>query len=426
MGTKFKTLLHSTPYPLSELAEKRIAIDGMNMLFQILHNPFQKTQDLPYGYYLDRTQRVITHLYGWLQKINHFYKTKFLPIVVFDGKPDTFKRTDYKDHARSFRAATQNYHTAYHQGDLTNARNFALSKSFMFPNCVRESKLLLEAAGIPVIMAPSEAEAQCAFLQQIGMVDYVVSMDYDVVLFGATRVIRNLTFSSRKKIKGKWVATKPHLEIIDMEANYQRLGLTREQLIDASLLLGNDFFPGITHLGPKRVVDALHQYGSLENMCRKHGSLFHQLPGGKYRYIQQLFLSPHVIHPSPKDLQVKPFNRKALEHLLLEDHTLNAAKITKKLDQLEKKYAKFAPLFGTSPQRIDYQPMGFDIHLQRRLDRAKKTTTPSLTEDDFAFHSADSIQVLSRESTKKKPKKRIQTRIAKEYGVLKIKGNKNL
>ncbi len=434
MGTKFTNILQTTKHDISTLHGKVVAVDGMNMLFQILNNPYQQKQraHLPYGYYLDRTQRVITHLYGWLQKINHFYKAKFLPVVVFDGKPDTFKRMDHKDHARAFRGVEQNYRAAMAKGDTENARRFALGKTYMFSNCVRESKQILQAAGIPVIKAPTEAEAQCAYLQQIGKADYVVSTDYDVALFGATKIIRKLTFSGRKQVKGKWISTKPALELIDMDENIARLRLSREQLIDASILLGNDFFRGIANMGPKRVLDSLYQYRSIAGMRRKHPSIFQQLPVGKYHRIRKLFLEPEVITPTANQLRPRPFNRKGLEHLLTQDHTLNSEKIEKKLDKLEKAHGKWSKLFGALPSTLSYASTGFDVHLQRRLDRGKKSSSSpgsASTSDDglsLTFQSADTIKESKKgksgKSGKSKRKKYVQGRIATEFGVLKIKG----
>jgi 5'-3' exonuclease len=76
MGVKLKALITSTTLPLVDLKGKTVAIDGMNMLFQILHNPYQMQKKLPDTFYLDRTLRVISHLYGWLQKVIGFYKKK--------------------------------------------------------------------------------------------------------------------------------------------------------------------------------------------------------------------------------------------------------------------------------------------------------------------------------------------------------------
>lgn len=44
--------------------------------------------------------------------------------------------------------------------------------------------------GIPYIIAPMEAEAQCAWLDANGLVDGVITDDNDVFLFGGLNVYR--------------------------------------------------------------------------------------------------------------------------------------------------------------------------------------------------------------------------------------------
>ena len=51
---------------------------------------------------------------------------------------------------------------------------------------------LLNVFGLPYMTAPSEAEAQCAALEQLGLVDGVVTEDSDTFLFGGTSVYRNM------------------------------------------------------------------------------------------------------------------------------------------------------------------------------------------------------------------------------------------
>ena len=51
--------------------------------------------------------------------------------------------------------------------------------------------------GLPHIVAPSEAEAQCAYLEDSGQVEGTITDDNDVLLFGGRSVYRGL-FSQDK------------------------------------------------------------------------------------------------------------------------------------------------------------------------------------------------------------------------------------
>lgn len=49
---------------------------------------------------------------------------------------------------------------------------------------------LTQMFGVPYIVAPGEAEAQCAWLDAAGLVDGVITDDNDAFLFGAQTVYR--------------------------------------------------------------------------------------------------------------------------------------------------------------------------------------------------------------------------------------------
>ena len=115
-----------------------------------------------------------------------------------------------------------------------------------------DSKRLLDLLGIPWFDAPSEGEAQVAYLLESNKVDFGASQDFDTILFGAKNFVRNLTLSNRRKLpkQNKWVAVTP--EIIDVDLSLSNLEITREQLVDVSILMGTDFNPGIDGIGPKK------------------------------------------------------------------------------------------------------------------------------------------------------------------------------
>ncbi|PQE10441.1 hypothetical protein CJF30_00010438 [Rutstroemia sp. NJR-2017a BBW] len=94
---------------------------------------------------------------------------------------------------------------------------------------ITECQALLRLFGLPYITAPMEAEAQCAELVRLGLVDGVVTDDSDIFLFGGTRVYKNL-FNSNKLVEC-YVAS-------DLE---KELSLSRDQLIAIAHLLGSDY-----------------------------------------------------------------------------------------------------------------------------------------------------------------------------------------
>jgi DNA excision repair protein ERCC-5 len=113
---------------------------------------------------------------------------------------------------------------------------------------VTECQALLRLFGIPYITAPMEAEAQCAELVKLGLVDGIVTDDSDTFLFGGTRVYKNM-FNSNKFVEC-YVGS-------DME---KELSLSREQLISLAQLLGSDYTDGLQGVGPVTAVEILSEF----------------------------------------------------------------------------------------------------------------------------------------------------------------------
>jgi len=102
-------------------------------------------------------------------------------------------------------------------------------------------------------LAPGEAEAECALLQQRGIVDAVLSEDVDTIMFGSGLTLRN--WSPEGSLKTK-VAT--HVNVYDAQATKAgKSGLDREGMILVALMSGGDYIPeGIPGCGPKTACEA--------------------------------------------------------------------------------------------------------------------------------------------------------------------------
>jgi DNA excision repair protein ERCC-5 len=116
---------------------------------------------------------------------------------------------------------------------------------------ITECQQLLALFGLPYITAPMEAEAQCAELVHLGLVDGIVTDDSDVFLFGGTRVYKNV-FNQAKFVECYLTS--------DLESEF---GLTRRRLISIAQLLGSDYTEGLPGIGPVTALEILSEFDDL-------------------------------------------------------------------------------------------------------------------------------------------------------------------
>ncbi|KAF8632252.1 hypothetical protein AX15_001999 [Amanita polypyramis BW_CC] len=113
---------------------------------------------------------------------------------------------------------------------------------------------MLRLFGIPYITAPMEAEAQCAELVSLGLVDGVITDDSDVFLFGAQRVFKNM-FNQSKTV-----------ECFLLSDLSRELGLDRDTLIRLAYLLGSDYVEGLPGIGPVVAMELLKEFPGMDGL----------------------------------------------------------------------------------------------------------------------------------------------------------------
>ncbi|KAK1938255.1 DNA repair protein UVH3 [Phytophthora citrophthora] len=119
---------------------------------------------------------------------------------------------------------------------------------------VAEVMALLRLFGVPFLVSPMEAEAQCAALEQLGLVDGVITDDSDIFPFGGKRVYKNI-FHHQKFVEA--------FSARDIE---QELGFSREQIIALALLLGSDYTDGVRGIGIVNASEIAVAYPGIEGL----------------------------------------------------------------------------------------------------------------------------------------------------------------
>ena len=282
MGVNLSGLIEPRTVELSELEGKTVAIDTYNTIYQFLSIIRQ-----PDGSPLcDRMGRVTSHLSGILYRTSNLIAQGIEPCFVFDGAPHELKKATLAERKERREKATSEWEDAKEEGDLKKAFSKAQQTSKMTPEIRESSKELISYLGLPVVIAPSDGEAQAAYMCAKGDVWASASQDFDSILFGTPTLVRNMTITGRRKIPGKDQYKDVRTEIIDSKEFLRSLGITREQLVDMCILIGTDFNPGVPGIGPKKSLKLIKDHGNIEKVMN-HMSI----EITEYQEIRDIFLN---------------------------------------------------------------------------------------------------------------------------------------
>ncbi|MCD6557857.1 MAG: flap endonuclease-1 [Candidatus Aenigmarchaeota archaeon] len=261
MGVQISRLVESEEIEIKDLLGRRLAIDAFNTIFQFL-TTIRQYDGTPL---MDSNGRITSHLSGLFYRTAKFMEAGIKPIFVFDGEPPIFKNREINQRRERRAEAHKRMEEAKERGDFVEARKYAQQAASLTDEMIKESKMLLQAMGIPVVNAPSEGEAEAAFLVQQGQAWASASQDYDSLLFGAPRLITNLSISGKKKRGSSYVQIKPQL--IDLKKTLNYLGIKRDQLILLGILVGTDYNPsGVEGIGPVKALQLVKKYPTLEKL----------------------------------------------------------------------------------------------------------------------------------------------------------------
>lgn len=329
MGVDISDLVVKHETSLKDHSGSTFSADAYNIMYQFLSS-IRQPDGTPL---MDRQGRVTSHLSGIFYRTTNMLEAGIRPVFVFDGKPTVLKNRTIEERKLAKEKARIELEKAREAGDQERARSLSSRVNYISSDMVAETKELLSAMGLPYVDAPSEGEAQASYMSREGKVSGVISQDYDCLLFGARRILRNLAVFGRRKVPGRNVYVNVHPEYIDLEETLNGLGISREQLVHIGILVGTDFNKGIRGIGAKTALKLIKKHGDIRKVLEAKEQDIENL-----ERIEDIFLNP----PSTDDYDLA-FNRPDRDRIvafLSDEHDFSKDRLSPYIDTLEKAYSK--------------------------------------------------------------------------------------
>ena len=330
MGVQLGDIVDAGKVSIGDLAGRSIAFDGHNVLYQFL-SIIRGRGGEPLR---DGGGRVTSHLSGLIYRNSNLIESGIRIAYVFDGAPHAFKAEIIERRREARREAQVKYERAIREGRPEEARLYGQQAVTASSQLVDDAKRLLTLMGVPWVQAPGEGEAQSAYMARRGDVWAAASQDFDSLLYGAPRLVRNLSITGRRKLPRKNVYIRIEPELIELDHLLGEFQVTREQLIDIGILVGTDYDPeGVRGVGPKTALRLVKEHGSLEDALPHVKEADFPYP---VEEIRGLFLRPRVV--PDYELEWRPPDVDGVIDFLCEEHDFDRGRVKKAVEKVDKGY----------------------------------------------------------------------------------------
>lgn len=331
MGLNIREIIPRREIEILELKDKTLCVDAFNTLYQFL-STIRQPDGTPL---MDSEKRITSHLSGIFYRNINLLDEGIKLIYVFDGFAPDLKVRTHKKRQEARDLAKEKYEDAKSEENIMEMKRYSSQLIRLDDEMIRESKELLRAMGIAVVQAPSEGESEAAYLSRIKSNIYAsVSQDYDSLLFGAPKLIRNLTISRKRKTYNGFIEIKP--EIIELEKVLNYLEINLDQLICLGILVGTDYNPkGIPRIGQKKALEIVKKYKQPVLIFESVEEQIMSLPEEDkfdWKEIFELFRRPNV---SDSEIDFGKINEERIRDILVERHNFSEERVNKQIEKLK-------------------------------------------------------------------------------------------
>jgi flap endonuclease-1 len=327
MGIKKMLKFLNTNYPNvikkvndENLGGQMIAIDISILLYQVVIAIRNSGADM-----FTNQGEISSHILGLFNKTINLLKMNIIPIYVFDGKPPSFKWQTINNRKDAKKQASEklNDEDMNEEDKIKYFKRTVHINKYQIQECIE----LLEIMGIPYVVAPEEADSQCAELVKCGLADGVLTEDMDIMTFGANKIYRNLTSYKKDTLE------------VSMDDVLKELNLNYDQFVELCLLFGCDYCDKLNDMKPeliykyysknKNIIDTI-------NNIKDDGYKVDDF--NDYKLYKDYFMNPPV--KKINEIEVKKCDVAKLEKLLVGKYGLVKMRIINKLQFMDEFYDK--------------------------------------------------------------------------------------
>lgn len=316
-NSDLRSLSSITETTEEELAGRVVFVDAYNWLYKYMLPVVEYTYDREYTTD-DGVELPV--LIGATRGMKRFFEHNITPIFIMDGESHTEKQGELDKRREAKENARKKAENARENGENLHASKLDARSKYLTEAMVDATKKLFEHFDVQYMIAPQAGEAQAAYMaQNEDGVHYIVSDDYDSLLFKAPVTLRNFTSADRP------------LEALNFSDTLDENDVTYEQLIDVAILCGTDYNEGVYGYGPATAVKKIQEHGDIYTLCEEEDEEIENL-----ETIRQIFLSPSVTDEYDVDVSHTPEpDFDAIRQFLFEDCEIAKDSVSSTLESME-------------------------------------------------------------------------------------------
>lgn len=252
------------------------------------------------------------------------------PVYVFDGKPPELKLGELASRRQKREEAEANLQKAQEDGDQEQILKSTKMTTRVTKEHNEQTKRLLRLMGVPVVEAPSEAEATCAALCRDGKVYAAATEDADCLTFGTKVLVRNLMAAESQK--------RTILEA-NLALALEQLNVTMDQFIDFCILSGCDYCDTVKGIGPQTAIKLLLQHGSLEKVLETIEP--EKIPSNfRFEAARDFFKECEAVDTASCNFEFKDPDFDGLVKFLVEENSFAPERVERYVERLKKAKSK--------------------------------------------------------------------------------------